>query len=146
MLRTQLCVHHDTVVIVIWVIWSKCASKRTKMRVMENPDDPLTVKKKKENALILLTCCMLGNFSCLCWRLLTFFKITSFKIFFQEHHQSVLKIVWIQIRTDIHSIGSDLVQTVCKDHQSKIKVTVKFHDKQCVIFISTGSINILQYL
>ena len=38
MLRTQLCVHHDAVVIVIWVIWSKCASKRTKMRVMENPE------------------------------------------------------------------------------------------------------------
>ena len=36
-LRTQLCVHHDEIVIVIWVIWSKCASKRTKMRVMENP-------------------------------------------------------------------------------------------------------------
>ena len=36
MLRTQLCVHHDTVVIVIRVIWSKCASKRTKMCVMEN--------------------------------------------------------------------------------------------------------------
>ena len=37
-LRTQLCVHHDAVVIVIWVIWSKRASKRTKMCVMENPD------------------------------------------------------------------------------------------------------------
>ena len=36
-LRTQLCVHHDAVVIVIWVIWSKCASKSTKMCVMENP-------------------------------------------------------------------------------------------------------------
>ena len=36
-LRTQLCVHHDAVVIVFWVIWSKCASKRTKMCVMENP-------------------------------------------------------------------------------------------------------------
>ena len=39
-LRTQLCVHHDAEVIVIWVIWSKCASKRTKMRVMENPAFP----------------------------------------------------------------------------------------------------------
>ena len=36
-LRTQLCVHHDAVVIVIWVIWSKCASKCTKMCVMKNP-------------------------------------------------------------------------------------------------------------
>ena len=46
-LRTQLCVHHDAVVIVIWVIWSKCASKRTKMCVMENPRHPLCISDEK---------------------------------------------------------------------------------------------------
>ena len=33
--------------------------------------------------------CMLGNLSCFCCRLLTFFQINFFKIFFQEHYQSV---------------------------------------------------------
>ena len=47
MLHTQLCVHHDAVVIVIWVIWSKCASKRTKMRVMENPEAFIVAVFKK---------------------------------------------------------------------------------------------------
>ena len=32
--------------------------------------------------------CMLGNFSCFCCRLLTFFKIILFEKFFQEHYQS----------------------------------------------------------
>ena len=32
---------------------------------------------------------MLGNFSCFCCRLLTFFKINFFQKFFQEHCQSV---------------------------------------------------------
>ena len=36
-----------------------------------------------------LNCCMLGNFSFFCCRLLNFFKINFFKKFFQEHHQSV---------------------------------------------------------
>ena len=33
--------------------------------------------------------CMLGNCSCFCCRLLTFFKMNFFKKFFQEHYQSV---------------------------------------------------------
>ena len=37
----------------------------------------------------VLTLCMLGNFSCYCCGLLTFFKINVFKKFFQEHYQSV---------------------------------------------------------
>ena len=36
-----------------------------------------------------LTLCMMGNFSCFCCRLLTFFKINFFNKFFQEHYQSV---------------------------------------------------------
>ena len=37
----------------------------------------------------LLTLCMLGNFSCFCCRLLTFFKFNFFKKFFQGHYHSV---------------------------------------------------------
>ena len=36
-----------------------------------------------------LTLCMLGNFSCFCCRLLTFFEIIFYKIFFQEHYSPV---------------------------------------------------------
>ena len=36
-----------------------------------------------------LTLCMLGNFSCSCSPLLTFFKIKFFKKLFQEHYQCV---------------------------------------------------------
>ena len=36
-----------------------------------------------------LTLCMPGNFSCFCCCLLTFFKISLFKKFFQEHYHSV---------------------------------------------------------
>ena len=35
----------------------------------------------------ILTLCILGNFSCFCCRLLTFFKINFFKRFFQEQHR-----------------------------------------------------------
>ena len=38
--------------------------------------------------IILLTRCMLGNFSYFCWRLLTFLKFT-FQNIFQDHFQSV---------------------------------------------------------
>ena len=45
-----------------------------------------------------LTFCMLGNLSCFCCRLLTFFQNKLFKKkFFQEHDQSVK-----------HSVGPDL--------------------------------------
>ena len=33
--------------------------------------------------------CIIDNFSCFCFHLLTFFKIDFFKIFFQEHCRSV---------------------------------------------------------
>ena len=35
------------------------------------------------------TLCMMGNFSCFCCHLLTFFKINLFKKFFQRHYQTV---------------------------------------------------------
>ena len=38
-----------------------------------------------------LSLCMLGNFSCFCCRLLTFFKINFFQKFFHEHYQSVIQ-------------------------------------------------------
>ena len=48
--------------------------------------------------------CMLGDFSCLCCRLLIFFffKINVFKKLFQEHSECGR--VWIQIRTNILSV------------------------------------------
>ena len=35
---------------------------------------------------------MLGNFSCFCCRLPTFFKINLYQKFFQEHYQSVKQV------------------------------------------------------
>ena len=61
-----------------------------------------------------LTLCMLGNFSCLCCRLLTFQNY-----FFQKILSGALsecQMVWIQIRTDILSVLI-WVQTVCKSYQ-----------------------------
>ena len=42
---------------------------------------------------LVSTLCMLGNFSCFCWRLLTFFKINFFNNFFQEYYQHA-KLFW----------------------------------------------------
>ena len=47
---------------------------------------------------------MLGNFSCFCCRLLTFFKNKFFKKFFQEHYQSVSLVP----DQDRRSVGPDL--------------------------------------
>ena len=52
------------------------------------------------NVLGPLRTCMLGDFSCFYCCRLTFFKINTFKILFQEHYQNA-KTVGIQIRTDI---------------------------------------------
>ena len=65
-------------------------------------------------ALLELTLCLLGNFSCFFWCLLIFFKIIFFEKFFQEYHQC--QIVWIQIRPDILS-GLIWVETICKGYQ-----------------------------
>ena len=65
------------------------------------------------------TFCMLGNFSCFCCRLLTFFKIDFFEKFLQEL-PSECQTVWIQIRTDILSVLI-WVQTVCRGYQQMTK-------------------------
>ena len=46
------------------------------------PDNRTTALRVEPFNWLLLTLCMLGNFSCFCCRLLTFFKN-----FFQEHYQ-----------------------------------------------------------
>ena len=72
--------------------------------------------------LQVLTLCMLGNFSCYCCRLLTFFK----NELFQKNLSGTLfqcQTVWIQFRTDIMSVLI-WVQTVCKDYQQTTKVAV----------------------
>ena len=54
---------------------------------------------------VLLTLCILGNFSCICYRLLTFFKISFLIKFFQEYDQSVKQ---FGSRSGQHSVGPDL--------------------------------------
>ena len=49
--------------------------------------------------------CMLGNFSCFCRCLLTFFKINSLKRFFQEHLRSVKQ---LGSRSGRHFVHPDL--------------------------------------
>ena len=66
-----------------------------------------------------LNLCMLGNCSCFCCLLLTFFKVNFFKEF-SSGTQSKCLTVWIQIRTDDLS-GLIWVQTVCKGYQQKTK-------------------------
>ena len=65
---------------------------------------------------VLLTLCMLGNFSCFCCHLLTFFKNIFCKIFSKEHYQC--QMVCIQIRTDIMSVLI-WVKAVFKGHQRR---------------------------
>ena len=62
--------------------------------------------------VLYLSICMLGNCSCFCFRLLTFFKIKFLKI---NHPgpQSECQTVWIQIKTDTLLVFI-WVQTVCK--------------------------------
>ena len=64
---------------------------------------------------MVLTLSMLGNFSCLCCRLLTFFKVN-----FLSGTLSECQTVWIQIRTNIMSVLI-WIQTVCKVNQQTTK-------------------------
>ena len=50
---------------------------------------PSSVLKPEVITDTYLTLCMMGNFTCFCCRLLTFFKINFLIKFFQEHYQSV---------------------------------------------------------
>ena len=72
----------------------------------------------------LLTLCMLGNCSCFCCHLLTFFIITLFKKLFQEHYQSVS----LGPDQDQHSVIVIWVQTDYKDYQRMTK-----DDQRCGI-------------
>ena len=62
--------------------------------------------EKENHYTILLTLCMLGNFSCFCSHLLTFFIFNFFKKIFQQHYQSVK---WFRFRS------------VFKDYQQRTK-------------------------
>ena len=66
---------------------------------------------------MVLTLCMLGNFSCFCCRLLTFFKINFFQKFFQEHYQSV------------KLFGSRSGPTFCRSWSGS-KLFAKFYSRQ----------------
>ena len=65
---------------------------------------------------------MLGNFSCFCCCLLTFFKIT----FSKNSFRNTTKQFWVHIRTDIRSFLI-WVQTVCRGYWSEDD---KSHHKQ----------------
>ena len=73
---------------------------------------------KGSNFTTGLTLSMLGNFSCFCCHLLTFFLIIFFNFF--SRTLSVCQTVWIQIRTDILSVLI-WAQTVCKGYQQTNK-------------------------
>ena len=60
---------------------------------------------------LMLTICMLGNFSCFCFCLL----VNFFKKFFQEHYQSVK---WFELVLI-------LVQIVCKSYQQMASVATR---------------------
>ena len=64
---------------------------------------------------------MLGNFSCFCYRLLTFFKINFFEKFHLGTLLYGLQMVWTKIRTDIMSVLI-WVQSICKGYQQMTKV------------------------
>ena len=75
--------------------------------------------------MLFLFTCMLGNFSCFCCHLLTFFKINLFlKIL--SGTLSECQTVWIQVRFF-------WVQTVCKGYQQTTKVTASKEKIKCVI-------------
>ena len=67
-----------------------------------------------------LTLCMLGNFSCFCCRLQTFFKINFFINFFQEHYQSVNGLYPDE---DQHSFSPDLGPNCLQRLSAEDKVT-----------------------
>ena len=73
-----------------------------------------------------LTLCILGNFPCLCCRLLTVFKINFFKKFFQLNYQKA-KLFGSGSRQ--HSVRPDLGQTVCEGNQQMTKVTTSKESK-----------------
>ena len=69
---------------------------------------------------LLLPLCILGNFSCFCCRLLTFFQNYLFQKKFSGTPLEC-QTVWIQIRTDVVSVLI-WIQTVCKDYKQTAKV------------------------
>ena len=58
-------------------------------------------------SLVELTLCMLGNFSCLCCRLLNFFKINFFQKYFQESN-TIRVSNSLDPNQYLHSVGPDL--------------------------------------
>ena len=73
----------------------------------------------------LLPLCNLGNFSCFCWHLLTFFKVNFLKPFFQDQYYQNVK--WFGSRS------GPMVEAVCKIFQQTTKVTVKTFSCDAVI-------------
>ena len=74
----------------------------------------ISQRKRNMQSLLNQTLCMLGNVSCFCCHLPTFFKLTFFKKLFQEHFQGVKQFgsrSGLMEWTDILSV---LFQTVSK--------------------------------
>ena len=69
---------------------------------------------------LILTLCMLGNFSCLSCRLLIFFfKINVFQKFVQEHYQSVKQFGLQCVSPDL---GPNCLQRLSGDNKSGRKL------------------------
>ena len=74
-----------------------------------------------------LTLSMLGNFSCFCCRLLTFFKINFFKISFRE---TIRVPNSLDLNQDRHCVGPDLgpncLQRLSADGKERVKYIIYF--------------------
>ena len=69
--------------------------QRATKRLQGHELSPVNLLIPQMSAAVMIgapTLCMLGNFSCFCCRLLTFFKMNFFEKIFQEHYQSVKRL------------------------------------------------------
>ena len=96
--------------------------QRATNRLQRHELSPVNLLIPQMSAAVMigaLTLCMLGNFSCFCCRLLTFFKMNFFEKILSGT-LSECQTFTIQIRTDRKSVLI-WVQTVCKGYQQMTK-------------------------
>ena len=93
--------------------------------------------------VLYLYICMLGNYSCFYFGLLTFFKIKFLKII-HPGPPSECQTVWIQIKTDILLVFI-WVQTVCKRLLADDKI-IHWHAKSTLVFNILSHIGIYMHM
>ena len=87
--------------------------------VFYNLYDYFSIHKHKHHSsssIACLTLCLLGNFSCLCCCLLTFFKINFFKKIISGT-LSECQTVWIQFGPNL---GPNCLQKISAEHKSRL--------------------------